>query len=357
MIRITDLSAYSCQPDLSVRDALARLNATEHVFQLIVDGDGRLIGTLTDGDVRRALLGGVALDAAVEKAMYKEFLAGAAGGEEQNWSRLVGDERLRTFLPVLEDDGTVAEVLVRGPDTGIGRALIMAGGFGRRLGERTRETPKPLLPVGGRPILDHVLAKLEAAGVQNVYVSVHYQADQIRDFVTARDGRARITLIEEHAPLGTAGALGDVPEDGTAPILVINGDVITRVDLMAFHDYHVRNGLVATIGVARHEVEVPFGVVKCGTDGLFSGIEEKPTISNFVAAGVYYLSPEIAALVPQGRPLDMPALLNQGQALGMKIGVFPIHEYWTDVGRPADLDAADADVRNGVATAPSEDTN
>lgn len=346
MTRITTLDSYLCAPEMPIRDALARLNASDHLFQLVAGPERRLLGTLTDGDVRRALLRGTSLDAPVEQAMHRGFLAGRAGKDAKNWALLAADTRLLTFLPVLDEGGVVAEVLVRAlRDSGIESALVMAGGFGRRLGNRTRETPKPLLPVGGRPILDHVLAGLENSGVRTVHISVHYHADQIRRFVADRLNRAHINLIEEIQPLGTAGALGQIGDHSRAPILVINGDVITRVDLAALHDFHLRHALDATIGVARYDVDVPFGVVRYGSDGLFSGIDEKPRISNFVAAGVYYLSPEFAALVPGDGPMDMPELLNQGRAIGLKIGIFPIHEYWTDVGRPADLEAADADHR------------
>jgi dTDP-glucose pyrophosphorylase len=340
MTNITSLEGYFCPPDISIREALARLNATDHVFQLVVRSDRLLMGTLTDGDVRRALLRGVSLDAPVHESMHQNFLAGRVGEDGDNRSLLAKDTRLVTFLPILNPQGEVVEVLVHGRDAGIERALIMAGGFGRRLGDQTRETPKPLLPVGGRPILDHVLANLENSGVRDVYVSVHYHADQIRRFIETRANRTRIGMIEESQPLGTAGALGHIDFEGQAPILVINGDVITSVDLVALHDFHVGDALDATIGVARYDVEVPFGVVRSGADGLFAGIDEKPRISNFVAAGVYYLSAQIAALVEKDRPLDMPDLLNQSKDRGLKIGIFPIHEYWTDVGSPADLEAA-----------------
>ncbi|MEK9725133.1 MAG: sugar phosphate nucleotidyltransferase [Rhodospirillaceae bacterium] len=315
--RLTRLDAYLCPPDLSVRDALARLNATEHLFQLVVDPERRLLGTLTDGDVRRALLRGVSLDAPVKESIHRDMLVGRAG--------------------------VVVEVLLRGAQSpGIDRALVMAGGFGKRLGERTRKTPKPLLPVGGRPILDHVLTNLEDCGVRVSHVSVHYHGDQIRDYIAQRRNRMIVDIVEEDRPLGTAGALGQIADTGRSPILVINGDVITNVDFAALHEFHVRHALDATVGVARYDIDVPFGVVRYGPDGLLAGIDEKPRISNFIAAGVYYLSPEFAALVPGDRAMDMPELLNQGREIGLRIGLFPIHEYWTDVGRPADLEAAEA---------------
>jgi NDP-sugar pyrophosphorylase family protein len=216
----------------------------------------------------------------------------------------------------------------------------MAGGEGRRLGERTRTIPKPLLPVGGRPILDHVLNQLEDAAVEEVHIAVHYLADQIKGYVSRRSNRARISFVEEDAPLGTAGAIGKLDSLQESPVLVVNGDVITNVNFSKVHDFYLRNELDCAVCVSRFDVEVPFGVIRYGDDGLFRGIDEKPCITNFIAAGVYYLSPQITALVPRDRRMDMPELLNLGQQIGLRIGLFPIHEYWTDVGRPSDLEAA-----------------
>ena len=226
----------------------------------------------------------------------------------------------------------------------------MAGGFGRRLGERTLKTPKPLLPVGGRPVLDHLLERLEKAGIGNIHISLHYYADKIRSYIAARDNKAKFSFVEEETPLGTAGALARLLPRPSAPVLVMNGDVLTNVDFGALHDFHIRHGFDATVGVARYEVEVPFGVVRYGDDGLFAGIDEKPLISSFIAAGIYYLSPEFVALVPNNRPMDMPELLNLGRGIGLRIGVFPIHEYWTDIGRPDDLERAEDCHRAGSLT-------
>lgn len=348
MIRIRDLEPYLCAPSMSVRDALARLNASEHLFQLIAEQDRVLLGTLTDGDVRRALLQGVSLDAPVSECIRTDYIAGCAGTEGANQALLRESPRPVDFVPVVDERGRVVEVLVRdGAAAPIAHAIVMAGGFGTRLGARTEDTPKPLLPVGGRPILEHIIARLEDAGVADIHVAVHYLADQIKSFVTRRDNRAEIHLVEEDTPLGTAGALGRMAALADAPVLVVNGDVITSVDVAALHDFHVRHGHDATVGVAQYEVDVPFGVVRYGEDGLFAGIEEKPRIANFIAAGVYYLAPQFLALVPDDRPMDMPELLNLGKEIGLRIGLFPIHEYWTDVGQPRDLEAADDFLTNG----------
>lgn len=341
IIHANDLDPYLLVRGLPIRDALLRLNAAPNPFLLVVDQNRVLLGTVTDGDVRRALLRGVSLDNAVDQCMRGDFISGRAGSDRASHDLMMHGERWITFLPVLDEKGVIAEVIVRdfgGPD--IAHALVMAGGFGKRLGERTRETPKPLLPVGGRPILDRILSTLEESRVRNVYISVHYLADQIRQFVKDRPNRAAVNLIEEDEPLGTAGALGRLRVTDRSPLLVMNGDVITNVDFTALHEFHVRHGLDATIGVARYDVDIPFGVVRYGEGGAFVGIEEKPRISNFIAAGLYYLSPEFVALVPSNRPMDMPELLNLGKTIGLKIGLFPIHEYWTDIGRADDLESA-----------------
>ena len=350
MIVLRDFAEYVCHPSMPMRAVLDRLDKTPHLFQVVLDGEGRLLGTVTDGDIRRAMLKGVALDAPATDCMHVSPRTGRVGEDAENIEKLEGIGSTRRFLPVLDGDARLVEVLVQtASEPGIAQALVMAGGYGRRLGARTRETPKPLLPVGGRPILDRVLGALEEAGVPKITLSIHYLGEQIRDFVAGRENVARISAVEEHEPLGTAGALGLIGDLGRAPLLVVNGDVLTRCDFAALHDFHVRHGLDGTIGVARYDIDVPYGVVRHDEDGLFAGVEEKPRISSFIAAGVYYLSPEFAALVPSGRPIDMPELLNSGREIGLRIGLFPIHEYWTDVGHPEDLEAADARHRSEMS--------
>lgn len=348
MIKLSQLDNYLCAPETTVRKAMMRINDTPpHEFVLVVDADRRLVGSLTDGDIRRAILRGVGLDDPVASCMQRDVRTGRRGAERDNLALMASYRVL--FLPVVDDCGRVIEVLtgakrISGPSA----ALVMAGGEGRRLGARTRSTPKPLLPVGGRPILEHVLSALETADVRTIYVSVHYLAEQIRDFLAHRASTADIRIIEEREPLGTAGAIGMITVPIEEPMLVVNGDVITRVDLKGLDAFHLRHGYEATVGVARYDVQIPFGVVHQNEEGLLTGIEEKPRQAYFVAAGIYYLSPEFCALVAKGQSLDMPELLNLGRTLGLRVGLFPIHEYWSDVGRPDDLEAAETAFRNGL---------
>jgi dTDP-glucose pyrophosphorylase len=341
---INDLDPHVCGLDMPIREVLGRIDRSHYLFQVVIDRDGRLQGTVTDGDVRRAMLHGVGLDAPIRECMQTKPVVGRIGEAEGNFAKVHRTGSSRAFLPIVDEAGVLREIYVEQgrPDSGIRTALIMAGGAGTRLGERTRYTPKPLLPVGGRPILDHVLERLEESGVGTIVVSVHHLADKIEEFLKTRSSRAAIQVVREPSRLGTAGAIGRLgPAITVSPILVVNGDVLTQVDYSAMHEFHVRHGHDATVGVARYDVDIPFGVVRYGEDGSFAGIEEKPRITNFIAAGVYYLSPQFAGLVSQDRPIDMPELLNIGRDIGLRIGLFPIHEYWTDIGRPADLDRAD----------------
>lgn len=345
MIRVTELGGLVSSPDVSLREVLARINRSRHLFQLVLDAEGRLLGTVTDGDVRRALLRGVTLDEPAQACMNLKPVLGLLGDGARNRARLRSIGTFRAFLPLLDGNGIVREILIaKDPGLLTLRALVMAGGRGKRLGKRTRTTPKPLLSVGGKPILEHVLRRLEEAEIMRIYVAVHYLADQIEAFVTSRSNRSDIAIIHEEKPLGTAGAVARLP-DSAEPLLVVNGDVLTNVDISAFAAFHHLHDNDATIAVAQYEVRIPFGVVRHADDGGFLGVQEKPATTHFVAAGMYCLSPEAVALVPSDQPMDMPDLLNRGRSGGLRIGLFPIHEYWVDLGHPEDLRAAESDYR------------
>lgn len=339
-----ELAALTSAPDLPVRQVLARLNQTPDLFQLVIDAEARLLGTVTDGDIRRALLRGATLDDKAETCMHRAPATGRVGDETGNLRKLAALRSVVPFLPLVDAAGRLKGVLVRRRGAAAGPvALVMAGGRGRRLGDRTRETPKPLVSVAGKPMIEHVLARIEAAGTTEIYVSAHYLADQIEAFCRERTGPARLTLLRETAPAGTAGAVALLPRGIEGDVLVINGDVLTEIDLRAFAEFHREQGHDASLAAAHHEVRIPYGVVRAEPDGSFQGIEEKPRLRHFVAAGIYLLGPRLRALAPADRRIDMPDLLNLGREAGLGIGVFPIHEYWRDVGRPDDLEAAERD--------------
>ncbi len=336
---------YVCPPDISIRDAMARITGKVSLFQVIVDGDRHILGTLTDGDIRRAILRGVSPDEPVHLCMNASPITGHVGdeaGNEKQTERIfeVAGEH-SAFLPVTNSSGQLEDILIyEARPINRPSALIMAGGVGSRLGERTKNKPKPLLPIAGKPILDHIIERLESADVNTIYISVCYLAEQIDAFVSSRNNKAEIHLVHETKPLGTAGSVSLLPDTISERFLVLNGDVMTQVDFGALFSFHDRHEYDATIAVAQHRSEIPFGVVRHGEDGLFTGIDEKPTEEYFIAAGMYFLSPEFRSLAPPQEYLDMPTLLNKARKLGFKIGLFPVHEYWADIGRPDDFDRA-----------------
>ena len=341
MLRKLDNSAAMiCRADVPIREVIRRIDAsTPLLFQIILDPDGRVLGAVTDGDIRRGFARGLQLEDPVESCMRTSPMLGETGNDPHNARILHG----RRFLPVCDENGLFDHILVEqiGPRRAH-RALVMAGGFGTRLGDRTKDTPKPLLSVGGKPILDHILERLEDYGIEKVDISVHYLSDQIRRFVEERDNRCAISILEEQEPLGTAGCLGLVDQTSVDPILMLNADVLTAVDLNALVEHHLRLGCDGTIAASRYEYKVPYGVLRFDDADTLQGIEEKPTFYHLVAAGIYYLAPSIVRMVPRESRIDMPELLERAVAHDLKLTVFPVHEYWSDVGHPADLEDADA---------------
>ncbi len=340
MICVTEIDYLVCTPETTIVAALSRLNnERSHVFQIVLDAERRVIGTVTDGDVRRAMLSGVTLEDHVDRCMNGAPIIGRVGDIAANRSKV----RKAGFLPIVDANGCIQQVYIQAHAPPTVRALVMAGGFGTRLGEQTRDLPKPLLPVGERPILDRLLDQLEDDGITDITVAVHYRADQVEAFIAERNNRAAIAIIREPEPLGTAGALTLMPQVSDTTTIIVNGDVVSQVSFAHLRSFHAEHDHDGTVAVSRYNVHIPFGVLRQGKDGLFSGIEEKPTNSYFVAAGIYILSPEFIALTARGRPVDMPELLEAGRCEGLRVGLFPLHEYWRDVGRPDDLAMANAE--------------
>ena len=335
------LSPHTC----TIRDAMLRINQTSRLCQIIVDEDGHLVGTVTDGDIRRALLRGTTIDQSVKRCMNPSPLKGQTGAGPSNFEILATVDSEAGFLPIVDDQDRLHGVLFAERQPAQKRiAVVMAGGLGKRLGERTSALPKPLVQVGGRPMIDHCFDALEDAGYGSIYVTVNYLSEKIEDHVASQSRSAQIKCVREPEYLGTAGSLGLLRDDVMQSILVMNADVVTGVDLNALTDFHVASGKKATIGAAAYEARIPYGVIDYDSHGEFVGILEKPTVRHFVSAGIYILENEFLALLENDQPMDMPELLNAGRSVGLPIGVFPIQEYWRDLGSPKDLEQADKDL-------------
>ncbi len=225
-------------------------------------------------------------------------------------------------------------------------AVIMAGGFGTRLRPMTNDLPKPMLPVGDKPLLELIIGQLRGAGIRQVTITTHYKGEIIADhFGDGRNFGVDIKYIQEGHPLGTAGAIHLV-ETTDDPILLLNGDVLTRVDFRAMLDFHRDHQADLTVAVKEHVFEIPYGVVSFQGE-LVTGIIEKPKVKRFINAGIYLIGGQARRLVPAGQPSDMPDLIGTAISKGYRVVGFPVIEYWLDVGKMEDYERAQTDVRNG----------
>lgn len=332
--------------ETSLREALGVIDATGAGIALVVDDDGRLMGTLSDGDIRRALIQGVDLDAFAGTVVNR---SPRVGRQDQARSALLGKMRELGLhqLPIVDGAGravglaTIDDFLI--VEERQHAVVIMAGGRGERLAELTQHTPKPMLRVGSRPILETILMNYAAQGFRNFYLAVNYKSEQIENYFG--DGRARgwnIRYLRENQRLGTGGALSLLPEVPEGPIVVSNGDVLSKEDYGQMLDGHLASGHDATVLVRTYEMQVPFGVITHHGD-LVTGIEEKPTQKFTINGGVYVLSPSAVQLVPRNTYFDLPTLLDQMVARGMRVRCHRAESYWMDIGRLPDYERANAE--------------
>jgi dTDP-glucose pyrophosphorylase len=332
----------------SVRRVIEVIDNGAVQVALVVDKNRKLLGTVTDGDVRRGLLKGVTLNDLVSKIMHNEFQFVSEHANRSEARALMASGTLLQ-LPVLDSRGRVVDLIFRNEDiikNGFKNLVVlMAGGEGRRLLPLTESLPKPMISIGGKPMLETVLTGCTKHGFRKFYVSVNYRKDQIMDyFGDGSKWNAEIEYLNEEQPLGTAGSLALLPEQPVEPIVVINGDVITEVDLPSMLRFHNAHDAAATMAVSLHETQIPFGVAQI--DGVrMKSLVEKPVIAEYVNAGVYILSPQLLESIPRGETVDMTDLLNSVSLNGSKVVVFPIHEYWLDVGTHKSLEQADDDER------------
>ncbi|MHC8508130.1 MAG: nucleotidyltransferase family protein [Rhodospirillales bacterium] len=335
--------------DTSVKDALAAMSKFSRQIVLVTDDAGALIGAVTDGDVRRALLKGVKMEAPVREVMNARphWLSIDAGEAEAR--ALMAREHIHQ-VPLLDENRrpaglvTIDDLEGMGLEPWDGWAVIMAGGEGRRLRPLTDDTPKPLLPVGGASLIETMLGALERQGFRRVYIAVNYLGEKIKDALG--DGGAfglDVRYLEEDRPLGTAGALSLLPETPEHPVLVMNGDILTRADLRAMVRAHRQSAAAATMGVREHETQTPYGVITFDGDAIRT-IEEKPIQTHWVNAGIYVLAPEALNVLRPGEPADMTDLFARLIESGRLAGGYPIRDYWLDVGRMSDLERARGDV-------------
>jgi dTDP-glucose pyrophosphorylase len=333
-------------PDTSIHDTIQAIDRSAMQIALVVDAGRKLLGTVTDGDIRRAILKGFSLSEAVARVMnpHPQVLPWESDAE-QILRAMKKSGRHR--IPLVDNDGQVRSLALLEeyiqPSERPNRVILMAGGLGTRLRPLTDTCPKPLLKVGDKPVLQTILENFRDQGFIHFYLSVNYKAEMIRDYFA--DGSAfgvNIHYLHENQRMGTAGALTLLPDSPRDPVIVMNGDLLTKVDFRHLLDFHREHRAAATMCVREYDFQVPYGVVNIEHHRIV-GIQEKPVQRFFVNAGIYVLEPEALGLIPGRQYFDMPSLFEKLLEQGKETVVFPIREYWIDIGQMADLERANSE--------------
>lgn len=340
MINHKEITVYKNQ---TIKEALEIIDKGAIRIAIVLDENIKVIGTITDGDIRRGLLSGLTLESHIENLYFKEpTLANINEPKETIIQKAIAKKLYQ--IPIVDNDGKLVDIedlasLLKVSNRR-NRVILMAGGLGTRLRPLTEEIPKPLLKVGNKPILETIIGNFVKYGFVNITISVNYKADMIKEYFS--DGSklgANIDYIEETKRLGTAGALSLIKNRPQEPFFVMNADLLTNVNFSHLLDFHIFENSVATMCVREYDFQVPYGVIETRGSQIIS-IKEKPLHKFFVNAGIYSLSPQIFEYIPKNEFYDMPTLFEDIITDDLKSISFPIHEYWLDIGRMSDFEQA-----------------
>lgn len=328
-------------------DIIKQLNDSGLQIVVIVSKDELIIGTITDGDVRRGLLRGLDMNSSIDSIINRDAMAVTNNMSQDLVKELMRVNKINA-LPVLDDSRKVIglhmlnEILEAEERPNL--MIIMAGGQGTRLRPHTENCPKPMLPIGGKPMLEHIIERAKEQGFRHFILSIHYLGHMIQEyFGDGGEWNVKIDYLIEDSPLGTAGALGLMINRPEEPFLVTNGDVMSEILYGDLLDFHIHQQAIATMAVRPYEWQHPFGVVE--SSGVeYLGFAEKPISRSQINAGVYVLHPDSLDVLKEGEPCDMPELFERLRMALKKTVIYPMHESWLDVGRPDDLKEAEIDV-------------
>lgn len=351
-----DLTTLCVTSDRTFNEAVAQMDRNRLGIVLIVDEERRLVGTLTDGDVRRAILARVALTAPVGTLLvrksgtpYARPITASVGQDPGAYLSLLKQHGI-LHLPLLDEHQRVAALVTMEefvPSQPLPlQAVVMAGGQGSRLSPLTDDLPKPMLPIGDRPLMEIVIQQLREAGITRVTVATHHKSEKIEEYFGQGTAHGiALSYITEDRPLGTAGALSllGIPKETT---LVMNGDILTQTDFRAMLAYHREHQADLTVAVRHYELEVPYGVIEC-EGHLVRRLREKPSMGFFINAGIYLLEPAAYEFIPSAQRFDMTDLIQRLLDAGRPVVSFPVREDWLDIGRHADYAQAQARVKQG----------
>lgn len=334
-------------PNSTIKEALQVINKGAMQIAFVVDKNDKLIGTLTDGDIRRALLSGAELNSCIENIFYKNPTFAKIGDSKDKILKLALSKQLYQ-IPILDDNLKLIgvkkiEELVK-PKNKPNKVILMVGGLGTRLRPLTDKIPKPMLKVGSKPILQIIIERFVKQGYTDITLCTGYKSEIIENFFQNGDEfGAKIYYVKENKRLGTAGALGLIENLPKEPFFVMNGDILTEISFDAMLESHIQKNAVATIGAREFEYQVPYGVIDEQND-IVASIIEKPIKKCFVSAGIYVLNPQCLNEIQKDIYIDMPNLFMDLIDKKLKVAQFKIDGYWIDIGRHEEYERANEEI-------------
>lgn len=346
-----DIEGLLIDGDSTALQAMKLIDGNAKGILFVVNHDNKLLGTISDGDIRRFLISGNSINSVI-KEIYNKNCIYLSGEQDLSYVKHMLLRKRINIIPVVDAEGTVIgyydmeTVLNEVAAIRSNPVLIMAGGLGTRLRPLTEDTPKPMLRIGGKPLLEIIICQFKKLGFYNFLISVNYKAEVIENYF--KDGRSlgvNIRYIRESKRMGTAGAIKLAESYLTEPFFVVNGDILTNIDFESFLKYHLDNEYSLTIGTRSYEIEIPYGVIEKDADSVrVTALKEKPKYDYLVSGGMYVLNEEIVKLIPEDKYYDITELIENLIDKGYRIGSFPITEYWLDIGRIDDYKKANNDV-------------
>jgi dTDP-glucose pyrophosphorylase len=344
-----DISKILIKPDTQIKTIIEVIDRGALGIALVVDDERHLLGTVTDGDIRRAILKGIPFEAKANEIMNENCVFVGQDSSNRFINRLFEIKQIKQ-IPVLDDDGRVIDIVlvndILKKEERENWAVIMAGGLGTRLRPLTYEVPKPMLKIGDKPILETIIEQLSAYGFKNILLTVNYKAQIIESYF--RDGKdygVNIEYIHEKKRLGTAGALKLANNYLNQPFIMMNGDLLTKVNFGHLLEYHNNNKFDITIASKKYEIQIPYGVLEIDETKI-TNLKEKPNLEFFINGGIYCINPELINFIPDNNYYDITDLINIALQNKYTIGSFPIREYWLDIGQIPDYERAMNDYYN-----------
>ena len=341
------IDSYCIESDATIKEAMKVIDKNLTGGALVVNENNELVGTITDGDIRRAILRGLSINEGIEGAYFKNFKFVTEQHSKKKAKEYMLKNKIRQ-VPVIDKDKKLTDLYflddIISYDKKDNYVFILAGGLGTRLMPLTETVPKPMLKVGEKPILELIIEQFKEYGFRNFIISLNYKGEIIEEyFKEGKDFDVNIEYITETKKLGTAGSIALVKEKFTKPFIVINGDILTGIDFDKFLDHHMKSNFDITVGVRNYEINVPYGVLV--TDNMIiESLEEKPTYKFHINGGVYAVNPEVIEYIKENEVYNMTDLIEDTMDDKKKSGIYEITEYWTDIGHLDDYKKANTDI-------------